>query len=228
MEAGLSDREAPTLLLLHGAAGAWHNWFLQVRAFAPNHRILIPDLRGHGLSPWPGPSRVEEFVDDIEILIDQEIPRSFSLFGHSFGGGLASYLMPRRGSQIERVAFLNTGGHIPRSLPYRIMMLFAPYAGSWRQFQPYAVSCTPEVIQQLLHKTLPGWNSWDMFRSVKCPALVVLGVLDGLIPVTFAMRLRSAMPNARMRIFPRGGHTSLWEEPAEINRELTQLLERRA
>ncbi len=41
----------PPLLLLHGLLGSCTNWHGIARRLAEAHRVLVPDLRGHGRSP---------------------------------------------------------------------------------------------------------------------------------------------------------------------------------
>ena len=226
MEAGLSDREAPTMLLVHGAAGCWHNFYPQIRTFSQNYRVIAPDLRGHGLSPWPGPSRIEDFLDDLDRLVDAEIPRSFELIGHSFGGALSTHLAVRRQSHINHLALLNTGGNIPRGFVYRLLQLFCSRVQPWRKFQPYSVGCTSEVAQQLLHKTLKGWDCWDHYRQITVPTLCVFGKLDALIPAAFAPRMEAALPNSTVHVIPSGGHVSMWESPRILRGLLRELLGR--
>jgi len=111
--------------MIHGAAGCWDNFYPQLRTLSQDYRVIAPDLRGHGLSPWPGPSTVADFVSDLSWLIESQIPRSFALFGHSFGGALSAHLAVGWGGKVERLALLNSGGHLPKGLVYRLLQLFS-------------------------------------------------------------------------------------------------------
>ncbi|MFI1735160.1 alpha/beta fold hydrolase [Streptomyces acidicola] len=46
--------EAPPLVLLHGVTSDGTAWDAVAAHFAARHRVLVPDLRGHGRSPHPG------------------------------------------------------------------------------------------------------------------------------------------------------------------------------
>lgn len=92
---GSRDR---ALVLLHGSAG--HGGHLHVLASALAQRgaatVVVPDMRGHGLSGrrrGGGVAYPEQMRDDIVDLIDAlagEIGRaSIAVGGHSAGGGLA-------------------------------------------------------------------------------------------------------------------------------------------
>lgn len=223
-EYGLSDPQAPTIFMIHGAAGSWHNWRLQMERFSTDYRVLAPDLRGHGISPWPGVCHIQDFVDDLEALLDVEVPGSFNLFSHSFGGGLAAYLYERRPQQIQRMALLNTGGHIPQGLTYRVLQLMCHKTHWARKLQPYAVSCDSPVAVELLHRNLKEWQCWEQLRKIQCPTAIVLGRHDRLIPHSFATPLREAIPHADLHILNGCGHVCMWETPDALQVILERLL----
>ena len=226
IEAGPVDREAPTVLMIHGAAGCWHNFYPQLRSFSAHYRVLAPDLRGHGQSPWPGPSTVGDFVDDISRLIDGEIPRPFELFGHSFGGAIAAHVAARWGGKVKHLALLNTGGHVPKGPVYRALQLLSPKIHWLCRIRPHSFGCNAEVAQLLLHETLKGWDCWDEYPRISAPTLVVLGRLDPLVPASFALRLGALLKDSTVHVLPSGGHVSMWESPKTLSELLGQLLHR--
>ena len=86
--------DAPPVLLLHG----WPQHFLMWRgvwpALAGAHRVVMPDLRGHGWSGWPddGDFRKARLADDAVALLDVlGIPRAH-VIGHDWGGWTALLL----------------------------------------------------------------------------------------------------------------------------------------
>src|SRR5688572_23393018 len=59
----------PTVLLVHGLGGSSAQWGAVVPLLSPVCRLVMPDLRGHGLSDKPpGPYAMKNFVDDLSAL----------------------------------------------------------------------------------------------------------------------------------------------------------------
>jgi lipase len=98
---------APVTLCLHGVTG--HG--LRFRRFAgeglADRRVLAPDLRGHGNSPWAPPWRVEDHVADLLALLEAEDVDRLSLVGHSFGGLIATHLLAAAPQRFERAVLLD-------------------------------------------------------------------------------------------------------------------------
>jgi pimeloyl-ACP methyl ester carboxylesterase len=80
--------DAPAVLCLHG----WPQHFLIWRAIWPElagtHRVICPDLRGHGWSGWPddGDFRKARLADDAVALLDVLGLDRVDLIGHDWGG----------------------------------------------------------------------------------------------------------------------------------------------
>lgn len=88
-----SSREnAPLLILLHGSG--WHGLQFDALAsdLAKTIEVLVPDLRGHGISPHPrgDVAYIGQYEDDLADLIKtyRKDGQKVILAGHSSGGGL--------------------------------------------------------------------------------------------------------------------------------------------
>src|SRR5262249_50983849 len=99
------------VLLLHGLSGAARNWERIALELAATHRVLAPDLPGHGGSPpVPSRSRMEEFADRIALLVESERAAPALVAGHSFGGQLALDLAARRPELVRGVVAVAASG----------------------------------------------------------------------------------------------------------------------
>lgn len=134
-ETGPSD--APAVLLLHG----WPQHFLMWRgvwpALAGEHRVICPDLRGHGWSGWPadGDFRKDRLAEDAVALLDRlEIDRAH-VIGHDWGAWTAILLgleHPERVRTLLALSILHPWQ--PRDVALRNSWRFAyqlPLATPW-------------------------------------------------------------------------------------------------
>src|SRR5580698_6776206 len=105
-------RDAPPLVLLHGAVANSAMWMGEVAAFARSFRVYCIDMIGEpGLSVPARPSLASDayaiWLDDVvdHLCIDRA-----SIVGVSLGGWLALDYAVRRSERVERVAVLCPGG----------------------------------------------------------------------------------------------------------------------
>lgn len=98
------DESAPPVVCLHGI----RRYGGVFRRLAEEHltgsRVLAPDLRGHGRSPWEPPWNLEQHVADVVATLDVLGIERASFLGHSFGGRLVLELPP---ALVERAVLLD-------------------------------------------------------------------------------------------------------------------------
>ncbi len=99
------------LVLLHGLCDSHRTWFPVAPALARSRRVLMLDLAGHGESSRPDASYSLEWHANlvgawIEVLGLDEV----DLVGHSFGGGVAQWMLLEHGPRIRRLALEAAGG----------------------------------------------------------------------------------------------------------------------
>lgn len=89
--------ERGAVLLLHGAASNGSRWwrFVEESALRQDHRLLRPDLRGHGASLWRGPADADAWCADLIALLDHEGLAQAVLVGHCLGANLAVHFAAR-------------------------------------------------------------------------------------------------------------------------------------
>ena len=79
--------EGPPLVLVHGLGGAASNWTELVPLLVRGHRLLVPNLPGHGGSTaLPGVSGLEPFADRVALVAEREGMLPAPVVGHSLGG----------------------------------------------------------------------------------------------------------------------------------------------
>jgi pimeloyl-ACP methyl ester carboxylesterase len=107
----LAGGEGPPLVLVHGLGGSATNWCELAPLLARRHRLLIPDLPGHGRSePLPGLSGLEPFADRIAAVMEREGMRRAPVVGHSLGGLVVLRLALRRPGLVSAVVLAGSAG----------------------------------------------------------------------------------------------------------------------
>ena len=101
----------PVLLFIHGILGSQKQWAHLVDRLDDGHRLVVPDLFGHGSSAKPiGDYSLGAHAATLRDLLDRLGIERVTLVGHSLGGGIAmvfSYLFPER---VERLVLVASGG----------------------------------------------------------------------------------------------------------------------
>jgi pimeloyl-ACP methyl ester carboxylesterase len=103
--------EGPPLLLVHGLGGAASNWTELVPLLARRHRLLVPDLPGHGgSSALPAVSGLEPFADRVALVAEREGMLPAPIVGHSLGGMIVLRLALRRPADVQAIVLAGSAG----------------------------------------------------------------------------------------------------------------------
>ena len=115
--AGVAWRELGTglpLVLLHGGAGDWRHWVLNVDALATRFRVLAFDLPNYGDSAAFGwEIETDAYLDLVFAAIDEATAGEpeVHLGGFSFGGYLAAETAVRLGSRLAALSMTGGAGY---------------------------------------------------------------------------------------------------------------------
>jgi pimeloyl-ACP methyl ester carboxylesterase len=103
--------QGPPLLLVHGLGGAASNWTELAPLLVERHRLLVPDLPGHGRSTaLPAVSGLEPFADRVALLAEREGMLPAAVVGHSLGGMVVLRLALRRPGDVEALVLAAGAG----------------------------------------------------------------------------------------------------------------------
>ena len=101
----------PPLVLLHGLCDSHRTWFPVAPALARRRRVLMLDLAGHGESSRPDASYALEWHANLvgawltQLGLDQ-----VDLVGHSYGGGVAMWMLLEHRGRVRRLGLESSGG----------------------------------------------------------------------------------------------------------------------
>lgn len=107
---------APTLLLVHGWGCDGDDWAALLPALAPRHRVLVPDLPGHGRTPpvpapsgAPNPYAPRALARELAALVERLGAGPVVAVGHSMGGHVVSALAVEHPRLVRSVVTVATG-----------------------------------------------------------------------------------------------------------------------
>ena len=102
--------QGPPVLLLHGLNDSHRTW-REIWPRMPGRRILMLDLPGHGMSSRPdAPYTLDWNATQVARWIERLDLRDLDVVGHSYGGGVAQWLLLKCRSRIRRLALVSSGG----------------------------------------------------------------------------------------------------------------------
>ena len=100
--------EGPPVLLLHGLGSSGADWAFQLPALRSQYRLIVPDLRGSGLSGKPaGPYAIDQFAGDLWALLDHLQLTQCQLIGFSLGGAVALEMALQRPEAVPSLCTIN-------------------------------------------------------------------------------------------------------------------------
>jgi magnesium chelatase accessory protein len=84
-------KDGPALLLLHGTGASGHSFHRTIPGLATTHRVIVPDLPGHGCSAtgFAGRLGLDAMAADLWTLCDALEVRPHAIIGHSAGAAIA-------------------------------------------------------------------------------------------------------------------------------------------
>lgn len=106
----LEGGSGPPVILLHSAGEFAALWARVLPDLVTTHRVVVPDLPGHGASPLAGEPRPEQLLEWLAELIEQTCPQAPSLVGHGLGGALAARFATGHSRRIDRLVLVDSLG----------------------------------------------------------------------------------------------------------------------
>jgi pimeloyl-ACP methyl ester carboxylesterase len=217
----------PPLLLVHGGAFCDRRYVAPLFAhFTTRHRVVAPDLRGHGESSREGPIANEQFADDLASLCRELSLDGPVVIGHS-SGGHAALELARRHPEVARALVLldigplawpaervagnqrlaaglrtDAGPTILRAVAESMMPASEPFPDRDALLDRVRLA-SPEVFAQLIEADL-GWDGAGAASACPESTPVLLVVADH--PLVEPEELRRHCPHAMVGRTVGSGH----------------------
>jgi lipase len=244
------DEAAPTIVCLHGVTSWGGHFAALANRLAKTHRVLAPDLLGHGASPTEPPWRIDDHLASVAASLG---PGRRPWLGHSFGGRLAFEHAARHPEEVERLVLLDPAILVP---PH-VALWAAENARRERRYMSFEEAVDLRFEEsQLHHAPHPiveaelrghleadddGWRyrytqsavvtayaelsaPIPAFSSVRIPTLLVLGA-DSYVSYDHLLEAhREALGDLLEVVTVPGGHTVLWDALGETAEAVARFL----
>lgn len=230
----------PPVLLLHGLGSSGRDWDLVAPALAAEHRLLVPDARGHGRSGKPaGAYGVPLFARDIAALCDHLGLTGLHVVGLSMGGMIAFQLAVDRPELVRSLVIINSGPDmVPRTLrmwlalkvrvallrlggPAYLARLLAPrlfpkpeQAELRQRLQTSIAANDPDAYLRAT-RGLIGWTVLDRLAEIRCPVLCLASDHD-YTPLSAKRAYLSLLSSAQLEVIRDSGHAAPMDQPAQV------------
>jgi 2-hydroxy-6-oxonona-2,4-dienedioate hydrolase len=229
-----------TLVMLHGLGASAERWLRVVPGLSKYYRLVIPDIIGSGYSDKPTVEyTIEFFLEFIQDFLEQLGVERMNLLGSSFGGFLAAEFAIRFADRVKKLVLAAPAGIMKSSTrvldQYIMSALYPTHDNALRAFKEMAFDpniVSEETVKDFVNRmrlpnskyafmsTLLGIrDSRDFLPSlsrIKSPTLIIWGLNDKMIPFNYARELE-VIPNSKLVIMERCGHTPYVEKPQEFN-----------
>lgn len=107
----LEGGSGPPVVLLHGPGEFAALWAQVIPGLVQTHRVVAPDLPGHGASGMPdGRLDGDRVLTWLSELIEQTCPSPPALVGHLLGGAIAARFASDHGDRLSELVLVDTFG----------------------------------------------------------------------------------------------------------------------
>lgn len=146
------------MMLIHGWGGSSRHWYSTMNELDTEWTMYAPDMPGFGQSPpLQGRASIREIAETLIAFADALNLEQFVVVGHSFGGGVATWLAAHWPERVQRVVITALGA--PRSFLERLFFVQShlQYELSLALWRP-ALTCWRPVQTAFLPLTIAGWS----------------------------------------------------------------------
>lgn len=229
--------EGEAVLLLHSLGTDLHVWDPQALALARTHRVLRPDLRGHGSTEAPpGEYTMEQLAQDALNLLDALSVRRAHVCGVSIGGRIAMAMAAMRPDRVASLILCDTALEFQPPEMWQQRMDAVARGGlaaiadavmdRWVVDQSLPSS---KGLRRMLLRTDPAGyagcaaalrdtRASSIAGRIGCPTTVVVGDKDASTPPSAARAVQDTIPGSELVTIADAAHIPNFERDADLTR----------
>ena len=232
--------QGEAVLLLHSLGTDLRVWDPQAAALARTHRVIRPDLRGHGLTEAPpGEYTMERLARDALELLDALGVRRAHVCGVSIGGRIAMAMAAAEPARIASLILCDTALEFrpPETWQQRMDavaqggMAAIADAVMERWVVDRSLPSSKALRRMLLRTDPAGYagcaaalrdtRASDVAGRIGCPTTVVVGDKDASTPPSAARAVQDAIPGSDLVTIADAAHIPNFEREADVIRAIT-------
>jgi len=208
-------------------------------------------LRGHGKSvryPSYDDYSLENFTEDLKILLDDLKIKKFIIIAHSFGCLLALDFLGKYHNKVKAAVFLSPDWRIGKTMRghfIRIMLggaqflKYLPFKSKTGKHIDYSIFPKGDwSLRRILAdarnttfrsylfclKQASKFAEEDILPQIKIPVLIIHGGKDTIFPAGDSIRMASKIKNARLKIIPEANHLLVLNSADQVKKEIKEFL----
>jgi 3-oxoadipate enol-lactonase len=240
------------VVLLHPFPVNHEFWMPAVQTLITRYRVILPDLRGHGNSGiGEGPATMAKHAADIARILDNEDVGRAPFIGISIGGYVLFEFWRRNPGRVAALGLCNTKAQsdTPEARAVRLQaaadvmergtepffesMATKLFGKTTQQSRPDLIDgalrmmrkMSPEDVAQVQRGMAQRPDSVETLKTINVPTMILTGDEDIFTGVAEAELMRQNIRGSQMKVIPKAGHYSPWEQPGEVGQILRQFVD---
>jgi pimeloyl-ACP methyl ester carboxylesterase len=243
--------QGPWVTLVHGIGASLESWDPIADALAQHFTVVRADLRGHGASSTMTRCSLDDFISDVDNLLNALKIEKTHLVGFSLGGLISQRYAIERAARLDRLVLVSSVAERTDEERERVLkradqidregIAAVVTAAEDRWFTPKFKAANPERVaarlKQLVandhlsyaaaYRVFAEADRGMQFDRITAPTLVMTGENDPGSSPRMSRLLHDRIRGSELHILPELRHSVLLEAPDMIAGLLLDFLQRK-